>query len=115
MGGRPVPSSGDPCAEAAGPLEHSHDFTARGEFFSHDENGEQVDFGTYAIVDADTLVFPTHQTEFGYEDELAVDFAVSDNVVTFDVSLPPSCVDECADAYAWALSAFASGPWERQR
>ena len=35
------------------------------------------------------------------------------DVVTFDVDLPESCAGKCADAYAWALSAFASGPWER--
>jgi hypothetical protein len=38
---------------------------------------------------------------------------VSGDVVTFEVALPEACVDACADAYAWALSAFASGPWER--
>jgi hypothetical protein len=27
--------------------------------------------------------------------------------------LPESCADKCADAYAWTLAAFASGPWER--
>jgi hypothetical protein len=38
---------------------------------------------------------------------------INGDVATFDVDLPGSCADKCADAYAWALSAFASGPWER--
>jgi hypothetical protein len=57
--------------------------------------------------------FPSHAAEFGYDGDLVVDYAISDDVVTFDVALPKSCADKCADAYAWALSAFASGPWER--
>jgi hypothetical protein len=41
--------------------------------------------------------------------------ALSGDVLTFEVALPEPCTDACADAYAWALSAFASGPWERLR
>jgi hypothetical protein len=42
-----------------------------------------------------------------------VDYSIDGDVVAFDVAVPAQCVGECADAYAWALSAFASGPWER--
>ena len=107
-----VPSSGDPCAGALGPLEHSHFFTPQGEFGSHDENGEQVDNGDYAVTDSNTLSFPSHAAEFGYAGELKVDFVVTGDNVKFEVPLPPSCVDTCGDAHAWALSAFASGLWE---
>jgi hypothetical protein len=65
------------------------------------------------VVDADTLAFPSHATEFGYDGDLTVDYAITGNAVVFDVTLPDGCTDECADAYAWALSAFASGPWMR--
>jgi hypothetical protein len=113
FGGEEGPEGGDPCAGAAGPLEHDHFFTATFGFGSHDENGEVVDGGDYEIVDADTLAFPSHATEFHYHGDLTVDYAITGDTVGFDVVLPDPCVDECADAYAWALSAFASGPWMR--
>lgn len=112
-GGKPGPTGGDPCAGAEGPLEHDHFFTAKGGFGSHDQNGEEVDGGDYEVVDEDTVSFPSHASEFGYDGDLVVGYAVSGDVVTFDVALPEPCTDACADAYAWALSAFASGPWER--
>lgn len=111
-GGEPGPTGDDPCAGASGPLEHSHWFTADGEFGSHDENGEEVDGGDYVAVDADTLSFPSHANEFGYEDELVVDYVIEDEVV-FDVTLPEQCDAPCQEAYALALSAFASGPWAK--
>ena len=113
FGGEPGPAKGQPCAGAEGPLEHDHFFTAAGAFGSHDENGEEVDGGDFEFVDDDTVSFPSHAAEFGYDGDLVVDYAVSGDVVTFDVALPESCVNTCSDAYAWALSAFASGPWER--
>jgi hypothetical protein len=110
-GGEPGPESGDPCAGAEGPLEHSHWLTADGEFGSHDQNAEVVDGGDYEIVDADTLSFPSHATEFGYSGEVLVDYEITDGIVTFNLTLPEPCDDRCRDAYGWAHSAFASGPW----
>ncbi len=107
------PTDGDVCAGAHGPLEHSHFFTDDGAFGSHDEHGEQVDDGDYEPVDEDTLGFPSHASEFDYDGALTVDYEITDDVVTFDVVLPDECEDTCKDAYAWALSAFASGPWTR--
>jgi hypothetical protein len=113
FGGEPGPTKGDVCEGARGPLEHDHFFTAAGAFGSHDENGEVVDGGDFEVVDEDTVGFPSHAAEFGYDGDLVVDYTVIGDVVTFEVALPESCVDQCADAYAWALSAFASGPWQR--
>ena len=113
FGGQPGPTTGDVCAGAAGPLEHDHFFTDAGAFGSHDENGEQVDDGDFQIVDNDTVSFPSHASEFGYDGDLVVGYSVTGDVVVFDVVVPEPCVDACADAYAWALSAFASGPWDR--
>jgi hypothetical protein len=110
--GQPGPTEGDPCEGAIGPIEHDHFFDESGMFGSHDENGEEVDNGDY-VVDGGTVSFPSHAAEFGYDGELVVDFSVEGDVITFSVVLPESCVEQCADAYAWALSAFASGPWER--
>ena len=113
FGGADRPSEGDACEGARGPLEHDHCFTDAGEFGSHDEHGQQVDNGDYVKIDADTLAFPSHAAEFGYDGELTVDYEISGDNVTFDVALPDACDHACKDAYAWALSAFASGPWTR--
>jgi hypothetical protein len=112
-GGQPGPKKGDPCAGAQGPLEHDHYFTGDGGFGSHDQNGEQVDDGDFEEIDADTVTFPSHAEEFGYEGDISVDYAVDGDLVKFEVNMPNPCADACADAYAWALSAFASGPWQR--
>lgn len=98
---------------ALGPLEHDHFFTTDGVFGSHDENGAEVDSGDFEIIDGDTVSFPSHAAEFGYDGDLTVDYTDTGDVVTFDVSPLVGWVEECADAFAWALSAFSSGPWER--
>jgi len=53
----------DPCKGAV-PREHSHFFTASGEFGSVDYNNQQVDDGPYEIVDNDTVRIA--ETNFGY-------------------------------------------------
>ena len=113
FGGEPGPASGDPCDGAMGPLEHDHFFTSDGSFGSHDENGEEVDNGDFQVVDANTVSFPSHAAEFGYEGDLVVGYSIDGDAVTFDVAVPAQCEGGCALAHAWALSAFASGPWER--
>ncbi len=113
FGGEAAPTGGAVCKGARGPLEHSHFFTAGGAFGSHDETGKQVDQGDFAVVDHDTVAFPSHASEFGYVGDLVVDYTVNGDVVTFEVAMPDHCAGTCADAYAWALSAFASGPWTR--
>ena len=95
FGGGPGPTEGDVCEGAHGPLEHSHFFTDDGAFGSHDEHGEQVDDGDYEPVDENTLGFPSHASEFGYDGELTVDYEITDDVVTFDVVLPDECEDTC--------------------
>ena len=64
-----------------GPLEHDHFFTADGAFGSHDQNGEEVDGGDFELVDGDTVSFPSHAEEFGYDGDLVVDYTVSGDVV----------------------------------
>ena len=50
-----VEDPADPCRDAV-PLRHSHFFTADGQFGSRDQDGNQVDDGTYRIVDEGTFV-----------------------------------------------------------
>jgi hypothetical protein len=113
FGGEFGPYTGDVCAGAAGPVEHEHFFTAAGEFGSYDGNGEQVDGDDFAVVDDDTLVFPSHARDFRYEGDVLVDYSVNGDVVTFEVKMPDECSGACVDAYAWAVWAFATGPWQR--
>lgn len=102
----------DLCTETRVPTEHSHVFTADGMFGSHDQTGQQVDDGTYDLI-GDEIRFPKHAAEFGYDDGIAVAYRIDRNVATFDVKVPGHCTGPCGLAYFWALSAFASGPWER--
>jgi hypothetical protein len=117
FGGAGTPPAERPCEGALGPLEHDHFFLGNGiddgTFGSHDQAGQQVDDGDFTVVDGDTLAFPSHAREFGYTGDLVVDYAIEGDTAHFDVKLPASCEAPCQDAYAWALSAFASGPWQR--
>ena len=99
------------CAETKLPTEHSHVFTDDGQFGSHDQDGQQVDEGDYEEATPGTLSFPSHAREFGYDGEIAVEYRVEGDAVTFDVRVPAACTGPCGLAYFWALSAFASGPW----
>jgi hypothetical protein len=108
------PAVTDPCAGAPGPLEHGHTFSAEGRFGSTNEHGEPVDDGDYVALDAGLLDFPSHAQEFGHDGQIAVAYVIDDaGVATFDVLVPDGCSGACADAHAWAISAFESGPWTR--
>ena len=99
-GGRSGPKKGDPCADAQGPLEHDHYFTGDRGFGSHDQSGEEVDGGDFEEVDSDTVAFPSHSKEFGYDGDILVDYKVNQDEVTFEVDMPRNCTDSCADAYS---------------
>lgn len=73
----------NPCADAI-PREHGHFFTADGRFGSTDFNGDQVDDGTYEIVDDDTLSI--NGTEFS--------FSVEGDELTLQ---PPPVSSDCSD------------------
>ena len=113
-GGQSGPKKGDPCADAQGPLEHDHYFTGDGGFGSHDQNGEEVDDGDFEEIDADTVGFPSHAEEFGYGGNLGR-LRGKRRLVTFEVDMPNPCVDACADAYAWAMSASPPGRGSAER
>ena len=101
------------CAETQVPTEHSHFFTAAGAFGSHDQHGVKVDYGDFVLVGPGALDFPSHAAEFSYDSEIVVLFSIAGDVATLEVNVPADCTEACGDAYFWALSAFASGPWQR--
>ena len=102
------------CANARPAEEHSHYFTEDGQFGSLDASGNQVDDGNYAVVDDDTVSFASHATEFGYDGDILVDYAVNGDTAEFAVQVPPECDPACLQAHSWALSAFfGAEPWTR--
>ena len=104
----------DLCADARPAEEHSHFFTDDGQFGSYDADGEEVDSGDYAVVDTDTLSFPSHSDEFGHDGDILVDYAANGDSATFEVQLPSECDEACLEAHAWAISAFfGPDPWTR--
>ena len=115
VGEEASPAPGMECDGARAAEEHSHFFTADGRFGSRDAQGQQVDDGDYVLVDPDTLSFPSHAQEFGYAGDVLVDYKIAGDSATFHVQLPDACEAACADAYAWALSAFFDAKtWERE-
>lgn len=100
-----VDDPANPCGDAV-PLRHSHFFTAEGQFGSRDQDGAQVDDGTYRIVDEGTFVvskeFP--DVTFHYE--------IEGDSITFEPVIP-ECSPDCFEA-AWSVSvAFPGHPWQR--
>jgi hypothetical protein len=73
----------NPCVDAV-PREHGHFFTELGEFGSTDYNGDQVDDGSYEIIDDDTVSI--NGTEFG--------FTVEGDELTLQ---PPPVTTDCSD------------------
>ena len=81
----------DPCADAV-PREHGHFFTGAGEFGSTDFDGEQVDDGTFTVVDEDTVVISPNfaegnspATEFGY--------AIDGDTLILEPIVPEGCME----------------------
>ncbi len=94
--------SADPCADAV-PRKHGHFFTPDGGFGSTDHSGQQVDDGTYEVVDGDTVSI--NGTEFGYE--------IRGETLNLVSLAPEGCVTfECG----WSIMvAMAGEPLERSR
>ena len=90
----------DPC-EGAVPREHSHFFTEFGAFGSLDWRGEQVDEGTYQIVDDRTFTIG----------DATFHFAIEGDTIRFEPVLPDACTGfDCV----WMIAVASPGyPWER--
>jgi hypothetical protein len=84
---------------------HSHFFTANAGFGSRDENSNQVDDGSYRMVDDRTITFPSN--------DVTVHFSIEDEALMFEVVVPDPCVGSCRVETAWALSAFYPGAFQR--
>jgi hypothetical protein len=101
-----------PCTGAT-PTEHSHFFTEDGEFGSLDADREQVDDGTYEVIDDHTFVMP-----YVFDDEsidMEFGYTVTGDTISFEPHLPADCTsDHCQEAASWAVSvAYAGLTWQR--
>lgn len=98
-----------PCAQEKPPSAHSHTFWGSGIFNSYNENGEQVDKGTYTTKgNLVTISNPdVGQWTFAYH--------VSGDMLTLDVAIPNDCTSEaCREGLNWAFSvAFPGQTWTR--
>ena len=106
-----------PCAHQTPPRAHSHTFWADGIFNSWDQNGEQVDEGTYQLIDDHTFQFPPL---------LTMNYQVSGDTLTMNPVEPENCTAKrivrvedgrdvsCLDDFAWAFSvAWPGERWTR--
>lgn len=95
----------DPCRDAV-PMRHSHFFTADGLFGSRDANGDQVDDGSYRIVDNGTFVV---SKEFP---DVTFHYAIDGDSISFEPVIP-ECSPDCFEA-AWSVAvAFPGHAWKR--
>jgi hypothetical protein len=97
------PSS--PC-DGAVPIRHSHFFTPDGRFGSRDQDGKDVDYGTYRIVDDRTFVISKEFPDVSFH------FAVEGDTIRFEPVIP-ACAPDCFEA-AWSVTVAYEGlPWTR--
>jgi hypothetical protein len=94
-----------PC-QGAVPQAHSHFFTADGQFGSKDQQGDQVDDGTYKLVDDRTFVV---SKEFP---DVTFHYQVTGDTIRFDPVMP-SCAPGCFEAMWSVMVAFPGETWER--
>jgi hypothetical protein len=102
-----------PC-EGAVPREHSHFWTESGTFGSYDWNGNQVDEGTYEIIDDDTLVMP-YGFEQGPPIQVEFRYEIRGDTLALNPVIPSGCsTAHCLEAALWSVSvAYAGETWER--
>jgi hypothetical protein len=102
--GKPDPS--DLCRGAKS-VEHSHAFSDSGAFNSYDENGQEVDFGTYEVAGQDTFILsrPPFESEVRYQ--------VEEDTATFEVVVPDCDDKQCQAGAALAIATFFPRTYER--
>jgi alpha/beta hydrolase fold len=100
------PTDSDPC-HGAKPVEHSHSFGENGSFDSYDQNGEQVDDGTYTPVDDRTFTLG--------DPPVTVHYRIEGDKATFDVVDPACQTKRCRESAAYVTSVFFPRTYERVR
>ena len=93
-----------PCLGAT-PMRHSHSFGADGSFASFNQDGEQVDDGSYTEVDERTLALS--------EPPVRVRFLIDGDDATFRVSVPDCKTKRCRQSAAYVISVFFPHEYKR--
>jgi hypothetical protein len=95
-----------PCKGAI-PLKHGHFFTEDGLFGSTDDQGDQVDDGTYSVIDQDTIVI---EKEFG---NVTFNYRIQDDGTLLLDPVMPKCTKNGCFAAQWAAAvAYPGLPWQ---
>jgi hypothetical protein len=96
----------NPCKGAV-PRKHGHFFTSDGSFGSTDHRGEQVDDGTFEVVDAHTVVISNPDATVTFK------FRIEHAELFLDPVMP-SCVKTGCWQAQWAVAVASPGrPWRR--
>ncbi len=100
----------DPCANALPPVKHSHTFWPDGTFNSYDENEKEADWGTWSLVDSDTVEIGAPPTTSRF------DFIVHGDKLQLTPVIPPNCTSsDCAGTLGWAFAVSYPGEsWTRE-
>jgi hypothetical protein len=98
------PTHGDLC-HGAKPVEHSHSFGENGAFASYDENGQQVDEGSYTPVDDRTFTLG--------DPPVVVHYRIDGDKATFDVVVPDCKTERCLGSLAYVTSVFFPRVYKR--
>lgn len=97
----------DPC-EGAVPRVHSHFFTPDGRFGSLDWNGEEVDFGTYEIVDDHTFVISKE-----FPEDVTFNYTIHGDTLMLEAAMIPDCAPGCFEAVWSVVVAYPGKTWHR--
>ena len=101
-----IEDPGHPCKGAI-PLKHGHFFTEDGLFGSTDDQGDQVDDGTYLVMDEDTIVI---EKEFG---NVTFNYRIQDDGTLLLDPVMPNCTKSGCFAAQWAVAvAYPGLAWE---
>jgi hypothetical protein len=92
-----IEGASDLC-KGAKPKQHSHGFQADGAFASYDQDGQQVDEGTYKKVNSHTFTLG--------EPPVPVRYVIKGDTATFDVEVPHCKDARCRKSTAYVVSAF---------
>lgn len=96
-----------PCLGAK-PVEHRHFFTQYGEFGSLDQNGNQVDDGTYELPRPGVLVIGTD------DGPVTFDYAITDGSLSFVPRQVPACASHGCFLAQWEVNVTYLGlPWKK--
>jgi hypothetical protein len=93
-----------PC-QGAVTRKHSHFFTADGQFGSRDAMGEQVDDGSYQLVDPDVVVIGDAGVRFHYR--------ITGGTTLMLDPVMPSCAPTCFEAMWSVAVAYPGYAWHR--